>query len=547
MTDVRRATEVPSPLVKHFRQILLWPVYLMPLFQGGEIQDYWKALSESGPGNPWREVEDEFTGDPNEFQERHYSEFVAFLPPVQRFLYGQGLGKSVHRIYGESPIRVARRSDVARARVTLRPDAAPLTFEVAHVDLYFFFDIDIAMLAVEIFADDIPLTMAQEAMLRLGRAYPADWETSGAGGQCPTRVEWLSSTGAVMAASDYEDRAKYLTFVCQHRAPCISAHWEFLLRPLVRHHTDQQGPIRYRQLEYYRMPQMAFVAFEAPERIGHEDTIRLALAAGASDGQPASAIDFGAFTAAHGYDVGRRLFDGAAPSSAHFWTTGHSFVVTGDAKEADFTDLERGALARFRHQHFLLFLIAHFHKGALLMFSDRLSGAVSRFEIGDPEMARTFRRETRQALETFLRFTHRYWFYEVSNQAETQDLFDLCRRHLDIDRLYDDVRQEVHDMSTYLENEAMRHQNETVVRLTVVTTFGLIGAVVTGFLGMNLFAMSDLDDGAKLLVFVIAFVPTTLLMLYTVRKSRRLADFLEALADERMRLSGIWRALRRIW
>jgi hypothetical protein len=44
-------------------------------------------------------------------------------------------------------------------------------------------------------------------------------------------------------------------------------------------------------------------------------------------------------------------------------------VVVGDAKSAFFTDRERGVLAQFRHQHFLLFLIAHFQKAALLMFS----------------------------------------------------------------------------------------------------------------------------------------------------------------------------------
>ena len=41
-------------------------------------------------------------------------------------------------------------------------------------------------------------------------------------------------------------------------------------------------------------------------------------------------------------------------------------------------------------------------------------------------------------------------------------------------------------MSDYLDSDALRRQANTVVRLTVVTIFGLIGTVVTGFLGMNL-------------------------------------------------------------
>ena len=64
----------------------------------------------------------------------------------------------------------------------------------------------------------------------------------------------------------------------------------------------------------------------------------------------------------------------------------------------------------------------------------------------------------------------------------------MCRSHLDIDRLYDDIRQEIREMSEFLENEALRRQNDTVTRLTVLTTLGLIGTTVTGFLGMNIFA-----------------------------------------------------------
>ena len=46
-------------------------------------------------------------------------------------------------------------------------------------------------------------------------------------------------------------------------------------------------------------------------------------------------------------------------------------------------------------------------------------------------------------------------------------------------------------MSDYLESDTLRRQANTVVRLTVVTAFGLIGTVATGFLGMNLLALAD--------------------------------------------------------
>ena len=52
----------------------------------------------------------EFLIDPSEFQERHYREFVTFLPHVQRVLYGEGaVGDRAEQ--RESPIPVARKRD----------------------------------------------------------------------------------------------------------------------------------------------------------------------------------------------------------------------------------------------------------------------------------------------------------------------------------------------------------------------------------------------------------------------------------------------------
>ena len=125
-TDLRR-TSVHAHLKKSALaisdRILLWPVQLAPANSDGGSQDHAAVLSKLGPNNPWREIEDEFTGDPLSFQERHYNEFVTFLPPVQRFLYGSGRGKISGSVCAESPISVFRRSDIATVRVHLTPDS----------------------------------------------------------------------------------------------------------------------------------------------------------------------------------------------------------------------------------------------------------------------------------------------------------------------------------------------------------------------------------------------------------------------------------------
>ena len=183
MTDKKR--------VKHLRQILLWPVYLLPLDENALIQDHWEHLSAPGPDNPWREIDDEF-GDPGEFQARHYNEFVTFLPPVQRFLYGQGLGRAVRKVYGESPIEVhaphrrAAGAHHARARATRRS-----MLEIAHVDLYFFFDIDIVILAARGLCRRHPFETRAGAAVPLRPRLSGLLGESGRGGHCPWKVEWL--------------------------------------------------------------------------------------------------------------------------------------------------------------------------------------------------------------------------------------------------------------------------------------------------------------------------------------------------------------------
>lgn len=534
-----------GPGVSHFRQILFWPVQLVAP-AGASAHDHAAAFAALGPDNPWRLVEDEFTGDPGDFQERHYTEFVTFLPPVQRFLYGQG-GAGNKATCGNNPIKVMRRTDIAGLRVTLRPDAEPVDLKIAHVDLHFFYDIDVAILAVEFFADAIALATAQDIMYRLGRLYPAFWHSDGSPGHCAAKTEWLSKTGVVLAASDFEDRKSYLAHVGRYRSARIGAHWEFLLKPLVP--ADRgDGGYAYRQLEYYRLPLMAYLALDDADALCRADYVGLAHANGANSAKDhLQDHHLAEFEGKHCYTRYQEKRDPSDWPSTRYMACGHAMVVTGDSRNSFFTNPEHGLLNSFRHQHVMLFLIAHFQKAALLMFSDRLAEAVNRLDVTDSRAVLAFRATTRQALETFLRFTHRYWYHVVSNEEKAHDLFELCRGHLELDCLYEDVRQEVQEMSQFLENEAMRRQNESVSRLTVVTTFGLIGTVATGFLGMNLFDHTSLDPLAKAAIFLLVFLPVMFLTFYTVAKSARLTEFLDTLSNETVRLGEALKALVRVW
>ncbi len=546
------AAPVQRPWVRHLRQLLLWPLRLMPL-PAGVSDRPWELLATPGAPAAWQEVVDEYTGDADDFHERHYNEFVSFLPYVQRFLYGEGRAQRSAGAAG-SPMRIFRRRDVARVRLVSKPGDAPLLLDIVHVDLYFFLNLDLVLLNVEVSARDLPLAQAQDLLYRFGRAYPAGWDAAGHALHCMDSVEFLDAAGKVLARSDAQDRDAFLAHVAEHRAPRIAAHWAFMLEPLVSDHSGRAGALRFRQIEYYRMPVMAYLALDHPRQLSRSDFVRLGLVTGAAqsdaDGEADSTLPFAEahladFEQRYCYD--RFWAEGGAAPNTRYLCSGHSLVVVGDARAAFYNCAERGVLAQFRHQHFLLFLIAHFQKAALLMFSDRLAEALKHLDIADADSVRRFKRTIRESFSAFLGFTHRYWFHDVSEQAQVRALFRMCTMHLDVDSVYAEVKERIADMSGYLEADSLRRQANTVVRLTVVTIFGLIGTVTTGFLGMNLLAEAEAPMARRLLYFGVVFVVTTALTVYTMAKSKRLSDFLDSLSDERLDAWRKFKAFLGVW
>jgi hypothetical protein len=549
----------PALHVRHLRQILLWPLRLMPA--AGADRGHarpWEILAGMAAPNgssPWREIADEYDGDVANFHERHYNEFVTFLPYVQRFLYGEG--RTPDNRGHASPMRVFRRHDIASARVVMNQGDAPLALDIIHIDLYFFYDVDVVMLNIEVGTDNLPLATAHDLLYRFGRAYPAGWDDRGQPLHGMQSVEWLDAGGQVIARSEAQDKEAILLHVWARRSPCFAPHWKFLLEPLVHDMEDQPGLLRYQQIEYYRMPLMAYLAVDDPRALTRGDFVRLGLVTGseARDTGCASATDETALPYSNQYldDFEKQFcYDrfwtaaGIAPHTRYL-CNGHAMVVVGDARSTFYGCRDRGVLAQFRHQHFLLFLIAHLQKASLLMFSDRLAEALNCLNVGDADSVRRFKRRIRASFEGFLRFTHRYWFHEISEQAQTRALFRMCSTHLELDRLHAEVKVRVADMNGYLDADSLRRQANTVVRLTVVTIFGLIGTVTTGFLGMNLMAEADAPMSRRLWIFGITLVVTTVVTSYTMIKSKRLSDFLDTLSDERLPMWTKVKSFAAVW
>lgn len=541
-----------SRMVRYFREVLFWPVQLMPLGVGGSAQPHWKLLAQGGENNPWRRLEDRFQPGAPDFEERHYKEFVAFLPYVQRFIYGESHSRMSHGgddPPGGSAIRIFRRYDVAAVRMVLHEGDAPIALTVEHVELWFFEDINLAFLKLEVAGTDLRLADACDLLYRFGRTYPTGWDRDGHGKHNVYHAEWLAADGTVLVESDSHDQEKFLSYTREHRSPGTSATWAFLLRPLVLDPSDEAGVLRYRQIEYHRMPLMAFLAVDDPRGMGRENWLRLGLVATLhpDEALPVRDADVIDFEPRYCYD--RFWTDSDAGPNTRFLCTGRAFIVVGDSCADYFCDPTRGILSQFRHQYVLLFVIAHFHRAALLVFSDRLVDAVHDLDIRLPQSISRFRRRIYAGFEAFLRFTHRYWFHELSERPHVQALYRMCSDHLGNDALYQEVKEELRDMSQYLDSNAQRQQSTTIVRLTVVTTFSMVGTVATGLLGMNLISEADAPMLTRVMYFLVTTLVTALFMLLAILKSKQLSDVMDVLADDqkslRVRLAALGNAWRR--
>src|SRR5918999_2753201 len=169
-------TKAAQPVIESFYQILLWPLQIVlpdtvhaqkldPTEWFRRVDAYLRCK-----GSRWEELKDHYDRDTSEQAVTRYAEFVYFHPFVQRFLYGRP-GTDPER-----PLHIYRRSDISRAKVVLKDDSKPVDLDIKRIHLYLF-DMEVAVLAVEVFArESLALKTTENLLDQLRRAYPPYWE-----------------------------------------------------------------------------------------------------------------------------------------------------------------------------------------------------------------------------------------------------------------------------------------------------------------------------------------------------------------------------------
>lgn len=517
------------PQLKQFHQTLLWPLRL--IWPHNTAETLTKLVSDTLATTPWQKTT---LSDTKTDPITRYATQVYFHPFIRQFLYGNA---------DTAPaITVWKRTDIKTAQVTLSNDH---TFTLAVKRLQFYlFEIGIGIFVIEVSSQNIQEIQEIEDFLdQFRRAYPPYWDKQGKAGHSPRLIEFFTENNPIpIVTSNFEDLHFFQEDVLIDKNFPIAQHWQYLLQPLVRYQNSKtdSDKIRYQQIEDERMPYMAHLAFDDPHALSRGDMIRLALAdgAGSSDSYPYATAFLKDFEERYCYD---RFWE-ENPNSwmkTRYTCCGYAFTMigeyymgrdrNGDPEPGFFIDETAGGLSHFHHHYFIMGLIVHFHKAALLALWDQLAQAVSKFT-QEEASRREFKKEVHDILEQLLHFTHRYWFTEVSNQVQPKELFDWWSDHLGTRTLFERVMKEAQDAHQFLEMEEQTRQTDTSVRLTVVATFGLVIGLALGFFGADPDVLGKWLTAPHGLWLIAAMVISFFFLMGVVAFSVPLARLLERVA-----------------
>jgi len=299
----------------------------------------------------------------------------------------------------------------------------------------------------------------------------------------------LSGQGASLSDLDYA--LKMGVSGDQLPVQTLAPHWAYLLAPLASDLSTSQAPWRYRLLgdeRAYVLSRISIASTQALRAIDDGNWARLCFAdKPGTDRLPYSLGCLADFERQHCYDRWWYRNGESTDAPSRILQSGFSFHWVGSAEdEYFFADPKHGAPVIFEHCYLPLALIAIAQKAALLNASDRL--ARHGLELHTPEEHQSVEDFYRR----FIRFTQSLWHDEVTPQLQGMELFEAWRRHLRLQPLYDEVRQELQDLRDWSEARRARQLADGMAWLTTAAAWVGAAALLTSVVGMW-FALAALD------------------------------------------------------
>lgn len=302
------------------------------------------------------------------------------------------------------------------------------------------------------------------------------------------------------------------------RTPPVADHWRAALHPLVfSGYANAMDDVVFRQILDERIPVLSFVSLTGAaarkgtpinldgywtwdsngghsaaaqytdlQLVSRGDWMRLCFADGKGSAPlPYSPHFLKSFEADYCYD---RFYPSKTTNSAtRIMTSGYHVSMVGAGGFFDET-----LIHHFRRHYFQMVLLANIEFAGLLATSSRISTAIDALakSVNQQEGEQRFRKSLELIEKDFLKFIHRYRFTGVSNQIQPTELFELLRKTMRLNGLFEDVKAEIEAAVTFNNSLEQERIVRSTYRLTEVAT--VAAALGIGFTFLSITEVGEL-------------------------------------------------------
>jgi len=485
-------------MFRHVRKLdltLIWPMRL----EGRN--DLSKRLRDCLPASGhWALVRDLLRrGLPESEDGFAYAEFAYFHPFVRRFLYGDSPGS------GEAPYDLFRFGLGPNQRLEVRTRDWPVSFAVNDIRLYAM-DEETAILAVELSTTDVSwdvLLNSVSWIRTLSYQHFAPGANGGwVGGGALDEVAWDPPL-----SREHRREGEVLKQALENYDLPILPHWQEILDSLLRCGTKVQP------LSDHRAFVQVFAQVDEIGGVQPEEWYALSQADEAGFATYAEPF--------HREELEKarylRWWDLAEDSKKK-----HAYLA-GPMTFCNVIGFESFRIrGTWRRQWFQLYLLAVFQRSKLLTMQDRVARLTAELHhrtIKDADADA----EVEAIQREFAFFSSRAWFTEVSPQIQGQELYELVKRQMSLDRLHRDVMED----KSLLTNWHLAHSERRLNLWWGMANHWFIPlGLAWSFLGMNVVVeplKCWLPDGPEwqwLLLLMISLLFVGVARIYWICKGR---------------------------
>lgn len=461
---------------------------------------------------------------------RAYAEYAYFHDFVQHFLF-----KAPAEDRQEPPaFRLFQRKGVSGLRATIRDEGRERSFQfsVPRINLYLL-DVGVAMLAVELHwshsETSATLTLADVLALndRLRRAHAPfldrgekdDLPDASPSKYTPSRMEWLGEPGfAGMPDDEVAGLAARLVAArgAMREIPPFS-HWSWLINgeadePLKTWRRKRSGErpeagwivapamsdgVTWRHVSDDRLPVLYTIVLPSVadyRAIGEGLWMRLCFVdAPGGDAYSYARRFLERDWEKHVYDRYHFQPDVVAQDSrddpSRYLLCSYAFGAVG---AGDF--VAKHIAEHMRRHYFQLMLLAQMERAMLLSISSRVTRAVGAYEAFSGDAADSeemFAQRLDRIERDLLQYVHRFRFTGVSSQLQGAELYDQLRERMALQRLYEDIKDELATATGFLSTCQQKRQANAQERLATIAALAVPPGLAFSFLGMNVLVSNE--------------------------------------------------------